>query len=788
MSDGYDLLDALDSIDPDVHYDEYLSVGQALHHEGYDVEVWRSWVSRCTAPDHAHRLREVDAKWRSFGSYTGPPITGGTLVKIAKDHGWTPKRKSKGLARAMALDEILYADDVKPIVEAEVAGEYDAEVKPMFDDGNPEAELKEFIGALFAPDEHIGFTTEWQPDEKNPGKKKPKGWGTYWMTAGEVMANLDKGMLSAIGTIHDESGAWIRINPIDGQGVGNDHVTSFRYGLLESDTMDINVFAAKVKAMNLPVVATVFSGKRSLHAIVRIDAIDLTQYKRRMERLYERAMSNGIDVDKANKDASRMTRMPGAIRQGKRQFLAGLAQGAGDWEEWEEWYADATDELPDAVPLDTMLGDNLPPLKPALIDGVLRIGHKMLLSGPSKAGKSFLLINLCICLSEGWPWLGFKCRRSRVLYVNLELDDASCFNRFADMYSAFERRGYRGVNMRDIDVWNLRGLAQPMDKLLPKLVRRVKKRNIDVVVVDPIYKVQSGDENSAGEMAQFSNLFDALAREGECSVIYCHHHSKGFQGGKRSIDRASGSGVFGRDPDAILDMIELETSDGDRWKHAQDAVCAECEATVTSAGFGAAWRDLEPRSRTIESNALSSAGSILNDRVEFQELEKRCDAIKANRHSATAWRLEGTLREFPSFAPIGMWFDWPLHAMDPELADAAEKGAEEEPEQKRTRRKSDSPKKGIHGSNPIEDSSEVYREINAAIAKAIEFCEEDGVEPTRNNIFRRIQEVQGKKPEYKQICRWTDIGKTWVEWVPGGFAKNSTRNEKIIVKRTQNEA
>ena len=30
----------------------------------------------------------------------------------------------------------------------------------------------------------------------------------------------------------------------------------------------------------------------------------------------------------------------------------------------------------------------------------------------------------------------------------------------------------------------------------------------------------------------------------------------------------------------------------------------------------------------------------------------------------TAWRLEGTLREFPRFAPRNMWFDFPVHRLD----------------------------------------------------------------------------------------------------------------------------
>ncbi|WP_346352748.1 AAA family ATPase [Faecalibacterium taiwanense] len=75
-------------------------------------------------------------------------------------------------------------------------------------------------------------------------------------------------------------------------------------------------------------------------------------------------------------------------------------------------------------------------------------------------------------------------------------------------------------------------------------------------MLDPIYKVITGDENSADQMAKFCNQFDLVCRELDCAVIYCHHHSKGAQGGKRSMDRASGSGVFARDPDAMLDMTE----------------------------------------------------------------------------------------------------------------------------------------------------------------------------------------------------------------------------------------
>ena len=68
------------------------------------------------------------------------------------------------------------------------------------------------------------------------------------------------------------------------------------------------------------------------------------------------------------------------------------------------------------------------------------------------------------------------------------------------------------------------------------------------------------------------------------------------------MDRASGSGVFARDPDAQLDMIELELTD-------------EVQNWVAKRG-------------------------------------------------ATAWRLEGSLREFENFTPVNFWFEYPLHRLD----------------------------------------------------------------------------------------------------------------------------
>ena len=61
---------------------------------------------------------------------------------------------------------------------------------------------------------------------------------------------------------------------------------------------------------------------------------------------------------------------------------------------------------------------NLPELAPPLIEGVLRQGHKMLIAGPSKAGKSYGLIELCCAIAEGREWLGWKSTKGKVLYTD----------------------------------------------------------------------------------------------------------------------------------------------------------------------------------------------------------------------------------------------------------------------------------------------------------------------------------------------------------------------------------
>ena len=88
-------------------------------------------------------------------------------------------------------------------------------------------------------------------------------------------------------TTSDESSVITRKKPVhgfaltrlDGNGCKNDNVTDYRYALVESDTVDIEIQNAIIRELELPVACLVYSGGKSIHAIVKIEAGNYEEYR-----------------------------------------------------------------------------------------------------------------------------------------------------------------------------------------------------------------------------------------------------------------------------------------------------------------------------------------------------------------------------------------------------------------------------------------------------------------------------------------------------------------------------
>ena len=130
-----------------------------------------------------------------------------------------------------------------------------------------------------------------------------------------------------------------------------------------------------------------------------------------------------------------------------------------------------------------------------------------------------------------------------------------------------------------------------------------------MVIIDPAYMVQDGDENNAKDIREFFAILDEICVRLATTIVISHHHSKGAQGLKSSIDRGSGSGVFGRAPDAVLDLTQLV---------------------------------LEPGTLQMLSEVKSFAATS----------------------GLTGWRVSFTLREFAPKDALDVWFKFPLHEPD----------------------------------------------------------------------------------------------------------------------------
>jgi len=213
---------------------------------------------------------------------------------------------------------------------------------------------------------------------------------------------------------------------------------------------------------------------------------------------------------------------------------------------------------PEFIDLFQVMADASDPstLPPVLIDTILHKGCKMILSGSSKAGKTLALMHLGLAAANGLSWMGHKINQEcKVVYLDFELVPRLAKERIKSIvqhpdnkYSPTKNYLYCG----------LRGQNRSLDELALH-IQNIKDFDPDLVIVDPFYKLGGEyDENDAGSVSAVLNKMERFSEQLGCAFVYAHHFSKGNKSETDHIDRASGSGVFARDPDAILTLTPHE--------------------------------------------------------------------------------------------------------------------------------------------------------------------------------------------------------------------------------------
>jgi len=195
--------------------------------------------------------------------------------------------------------------------------------------------------------------------------------------------------------------------------------------------------------------------------------------------------------------------------------------------------------------------DNEPPAPDQIFEDLFDVGDKVAIIGSSKLRKSFFALQMSLCLAVGRDLFDFKCPNPRkVLIVQMEIKKNHFHRRVRRMAEALsiEQKEIAG----NLFIVNGRG----EDITVSRIKAAARQTKAEVILIDPLYKLVDGDENSAHDMKPLLREFDELAEDTGAAVVYVHHDPKGRAGDRDIRDRGAGSGVLGRDYDACITLTQ----------------------------------------------------------------------------------------------------------------------------------------------------------------------------------------------------------------------------------------
>lgn len=190
-----------------------------------------------------------------------------------------------------------------------------------------------------------------------------------------------------------------------------------------------------------------------------------------------------------------------------------------------------------------------------LVKGLLHRSTKGVLGGSSKAGKTWILLDLAVSVATGRNFLHYSTTRAKVLFMNFEIQEEFFKERLGKV---LEKKGLQPTDILEtLDIWTLRGQKVDAEDFLSSLAERIRNAGYSLIIIDPIYKLMVGrSESSTWGVGLLCHGIERLMEKSGAAVVYAHHFTKGNQAKKKAMDRMSGSGVFARDADTIITLTD----------------------------------------------------------------------------------------------------------------------------------------------------------------------------------------------------------------------------------------
>jgi hypothetical protein len=156
----------------------------------------------------------------------------------------------------------------------------------------------DFLAALYEPGESVCIIDL-------PNAKKTAIW-----RYGDPADSLDQ-------FTYGRQNVWLLSNPVTGTEVNGSwrsepNVTSWRYGVIETDIVPLDLWLRILVQLHLPISAIYTSGGRSVHALYRIDASSKTEWDQ-VAAVVKRQLVP-VGACSGTFTAVRLTRLPGCMR------------------------------------------------------------------------------------------------------------------------------------------------------------------------------------------------------------------------------------------------------------------------------------------------------------------------------------------------------------------------------------------------------------------------------------------------------------------------------------------
>lgn len=164
----------------------------------------------------------------------------------------------------------------------------------------------------------------------------------------QMMLRYDTGMYVQLNNINQEAFNEYRQAKQTGS-ILSEHIISWKYAYVEADPADgedVASFIAsskqKLEHLDLPWICHIFSGKKSIHTIIRLDASSPEEWKNRLVHIHNYLKKSGYQIDGACKNPNRWERFWCAGRNGLAQYVMAINENTCSFSEWENRHSQPT--------------------------------------------------------------------------------------------------------------------------------------------------------------------------------------------------------------------------------------------------------------------------------------------------------------------------------------------------------------------------------------------------------------------------------------------------------------